>query len=436
MKKIYLTSLLFGLLLANMSCEDIDKNEIYQQEFHKILYLKTTGVIDMTLYKTGEDTEYSFSIIKGGAFPELTADVSLKPMSAEELEEYCTPRGLNLERLPESCYTLSESDIHFGTEDMYKIINMSMHTTEIDKMPASNSDYVIPIMLKSDNDSINSTLNVLIIKPKVVVPAVAFTEKGVVTQYCPAGETTVEIPLQLQIENKWDFTCQVEALPTASGHEVLEKGYTLVNGGIVNFTKGSNTATLKVNINRTEAGLTEVSMDAPVIPLRLKSISIPTFDVDDNEILLEVSDKYPLTTDMLYTNAQEPSEGPIANLLDGSIATFFHSAWSIDIGEKHYVQVNLPQPLNDFIFSYTNRSSNGNAALAYFNVSVSANGTDFTSLKDFAWDTDELPGTAAGVYNSPKQTPSTPVKSIRFTCKSSWQGKAYFVWSEFSLYGF
>lgn len=37
MKKIYLTSLLFGLLLANMSCEDIDKNEIYQQEFHKIL---------------------------------------------------------------------------------------------------------------------------------------------------------------------------------------------------------------------------------------------------------------------------------------------------------------------------------------------------------------------------------------------------------------
>ncbi|MDE5611614.1 MAG: fibronectin type III domain-containing protein, partial [Odoribacter sp.] len=37
-----------------------------------------------------------------------------------------------------------------------------------------------------------------------------------------------------------------------------------------------------------------------------------------------------LTAADLSTNAQEPSEGPIANLLDGNTKTFFHTAWSVD----------------------------------------------------------------------------------------------------------
>lgn len=435
MKKKYLSSILFALLFVNTACEDVDRNEIYQEQFRKILYLKTSGVIDMTLYKTGESVDYSLSIIKAGAFPELTADVKLEAMTEEELQEYCAPRGLDMKRLPENCYDLSASDIHFNSGEGYKIVNMSLHTTEIDKMSESSSDYVVPIMLKSANDSINSNMNVLIIRPTVVVPSVSFTQKGSITQYCPTGETTVEIPLQLQIENKWDFTCQVEIDPTVADYEILEKGYTLENEGVVTFSKGSSTATLKVNINRKEAGLEAVNMNIPVLPLRLKSISNPSFDVDKTPLLLGVSSKYPLTASMLATNAQEPSEGPLANILDGSISTFFHSAWSITVSGEHYVQVNLPETINSFMFSYTNRSSNGNAALASFNVSVSLNGSDFTSIKDFVWDTDNLPGNAAGVYNSPELKSPSPIKSIRFTCKGNWTGGPYFVWSEFSLYG-
>ena len=438
MKKKYLASLLLGLAIVNTACKDIDTDEIYQKEFHKILYLKTSGVVDMTLYKTGEDTEYSFSVIKAGAFPELTADVSLKPMTNEELEDYCAPRGLNFKALPEDCYTLSESNLHFGTEDRYKLINMSMHTTKIDEAPdASPSEYVIPVILKSENDSINANMNVLIIRPDVVVPAVSFAEKGLVTKYCGEGETILEIPLQIQIDNKWDFTCEVEVDPTAGGeYDIVDKGYTLENNGVVSFKEGTNTSILKVKVNRAEAGINEVSMTAPVIPLRLKSVSLPTFDIDKTELLLGISSKYPLTESMLYTNAQEASEGPLGNILDGSIATYFHSDWHGTVSDPHYVQVNLPIAINSFIFSYTNRNSNGNAALASFNVSVSANGTDFTSLKAFAWDVDGLPGGAAETYNSPIQTPSTPIKSIRFTCNGNWSGGVFFVWSEFSLYGF
>lgn len=435
MKKKYLSSMLFALLLVVTACEDIDRNEIYQEEFHKILHLQTSGVIDLTLYKTGENTDYSFSIVKAGAFPDLTADVKLESMTSEELEEYCTPRGLDMKLLPESCYELSVSDIHFNSEDRYKIINMSLNTTEIDNMPEISSDYVVPIMLKSNSDSINSNMNVLIIRPTVVIPSISFVEKGLVTHYCPTGESTIEIPLELQIENKWDFTCQVEIDPTVTDYDILKKGYTLENQGIVTFTKGSSSATLKARINRKEAGLEAIEMSAPVLPLRLKSVSNPSFDVDKTPLLLEVSSKYPLTATMLTTNAQEPSEGPLANVLDGSVSTFFHSAWSITISDEHYVQVNLPETINSFMFSYTNRSSNGNAALANFNVSISQDGSNFTTLKDFTKDADGLPGTAAGVYNSPEMKSTTPIKSIRFTCKKNWTGEAYFVWSEFSLYG-
>lgn len=437
MEKKYLVSLLFGLLLVMSACEDVDKSEIYQEEFHKILYLKTPGIIDMTLYKTGDDTEYDFSIVQAGAFPDLTADVQIGAMSEEELREYCEPRGLNMTRLPESCYDFSETNIHFDSEDRYKIIKLSMHTTAIDNMPTPESEYVIPIILKSENDSINSGMNILIIRPTVVIPAVTFNQTGLINQYFPEGETTIDLPLELQIDNRWNFSCEVEVDPTALGnHPLLEKGYTLENNGVVNFTEGNRTAVLRVKVNRTAAELDEVSMTVPVLPLRLKSISIPTFDIDRTPLLLGVSSKYPLTTSMLATNAQEPNEGPLPNILDGNIGTYFHSAYSITISGKHYVQVNLPEAISSFIFSYTNRSSNGNAALATFNVSVSTNGTDFTSLRDFERYTDNLPSGGAGVFNSPVMESTAPIRSVRFTCDKNCTGGVFFVWSEFSLYGF
>ena len=49
-----------------------------------------------------------------------------------------------------------------------------------------------------------------------------------------------------------------------------------------------------------------------------------------------------LKAEHLGTNAQEPSEGPIANLIDGNTATFFHTAWSVAIPGPHWRQIRLP----------------------------------------------------------------------------------------------
>ncbi|MBD3591398.1 BT_3987 domain-containing protein [Bacteroides sp. GM023] len=435
MKKIYLASLLLGLLVTQISCSDVDENEIYQNEFHKILLLKTNGVLDLTVYNTGEDSNYEFSVMKSGTSPETTANAYISPMTEEELQTYSDDRGLNLLEVPSNCYELSEKELYFNPNERYKKIELALHTNMIAQLPASEADYVIPLILKSENDSINESKNILIIKPNIIIPSVLFKQTGLVTQYCGKGKTTIEVPLELQIDNKWDFTCTVGVDESKiQGNTLLRKGYTLANDGVVTFSKGNKSATLKVTVDRAEAELEELNMETLVLPLSIESVSLETFGKDQEAYLLGINSQYPLMSNMLSTNAQEPSEGALSNILDGKIGTYFHSAWSIAISEEHYVQVDLPESYSSFMFSYINREANGNAALGIFDVSVSSDKKNFTKIKSFDKDIDGLPGTGAGVFNSTELKSESAFNSIRFTCKKNWTGGAYFVWSEFSLY--
>ena len=65
-----------------------------------------------------------------------------------------------------------------------------------------------------------------------------------------------------------------------------------------------------------------------------------------------------LSADGLFTDAQEPSEGPIANLLDGNSNTFFHARWSGGPTPlPHYIVVKLPKKIEAMSFEYTTRNA-------------------------------------------------------------------------------
>lgn len=58
-----------------------------------------------------------------------------------------------------------------------------------------------------------------------------------------------------------------------------------------------------------------------------------------------------LTEANISTNAQEPSEGAVKNILDGDGSTFFHSQWSgTGPAEPHYLQITLDEPLEEQAF--------------------------------------------------------------------------------------
>ena len=74
-----------------------------------------------------------------------------------------------------------------------------------------------------------------------------------------------------------------------------------------------------------------------------------------------VSTQIALTAADLSTNAQEPTEGPIANLLDGNTGTFFHTAWSVNIPAPHWMQVNLKEEITgSYKFYYAPRNNGSN----------------------------------------------------------------------------
>lgn len=435
MKKKNIIYILLGALLTNIACEDVDKDEIYKGKFDKILLLDQSGTTDITLYKTGEDTDYEISVLKSGTMPETKASAQLRSMTNEEYAKYTEATGTEYLQLPSDCYLLENAEMDFMPNERFKTVKITMHTSRIDEVAIDGKEYVIPLILKSERDSVNAEKNILLLKTQVVIPSVSFKESGLINRYVGKRKTSFEIPLKIQIENKWDFTCKVKVdAAAAQGHPLLSKGYVLENEGVVTFTKGNNLATLKVNIDRDEAELNEVSRESMVLPLILESISIPTFAISEKPHLIGISCKYPLTASMLSTNAQEPSEGAIPDMIDGSIGTYFHSAWSIQVDEPHYAQVTLPEAVSSFAFTYVNRSSNGNAAMKRFKVEVSDNGKDFTPLKEYSQAVDNLPTGAAGEFNSVVLTPDKPVNNIRFICLENWTGEKFFVWSEFRLY--
>lgn len=100
----------------------------------------------------------------------------------------------------------------------------------------------------------------------------------------------------------------------------------------------------------------------------------------------------PLTNFMIQTYTQETTEGPKSNLVDGNIATYWHSAWSTGVAPlPHWIQITFDNPVLFGGFQYWMRQ--GGAASdrpTQWDVQISPDGnvwtTMWTSLPNLAVD--------------------------------------------------
>lgn len=72
-----------------------------------------------------------------------------------------------------------------------------------------------------------------------------------------------------------------------------------------------------------------------------------------------------MSTDTVYTNPRgvwgTGADGSgYAALLDGTLATYFHSAYSGTIAEPHYMDIDLGKEVNGFVIAYSKRGNNAN----------------------------------------------------------------------------
>ena len=146
------------------------------------------------------------------------------------------------------------------------------------------------------------------------------------------------------------------------------------------------------------------------------------------------NDMIDITANNLSTNAQEPTEGPIKNLLDGNTDTFFHTAWSKNIPGPHWLQVNLNQEIKgDYKFYYAPRK-NGNNKPTDFDLMGSTDGKTWFLIKNFTEAADKLPTTSKDAYTSPIFHAKKPFSMIRIIVNKTNNGTVFFTMSEFKFW--
>ena len=80
------------------------------------------------------------------------------------------------------------------------------------------------------------------------------------------------------------------------------------------------------------------------------------------------------------SNAVEPKEGALANLIDGNYSTFFHSAWSVSVEGTHHLQVEVSEPVESFSFYFKKRHNNNNNRPTDVTILGSNDGATFTEI--------------------------------------------------------
>ena len=142
-----------------------------------------------------------------------------------------------------------------------------------------------------------------------------------------------------------------------------------------------------------------------------------------------------LTEANLSTNAQEKTEGPIANLLKDD-ASHFHSSWKEAVGEEHYLQVDLGEgkTLQEFVFGYTTRSNGPHPYI----IVVSGSNDENDSFEEIKVFNSGLPNSGSTSWEATAPIiASQPYRYLRFTVTKSSNLRDYgeycFAMSKFEL---
>lgn len=446
MKKIYIGSTLLALMLSGQSCSE--NYDIYPEEYAKVVMIKDAGENPLSVYSTDDKVGHKFVVMKGG-HTEEAATATLRAMTSEEFTTYQAESGKPYAMLPADCYSFSadgqttSAEIKFAPNETYKevevFINANALGTFMETFDGSLYSPVVPVILESSDASVNSYGTESFILPTYSEPTLSFASQIIAGSR--SGEITATVTLPIQ--NSWDISFEVEVDPTVVSQCNMLNGtqYEAVDAsaltGNTSFTMPNGSSSVDIKLNVDFSKFTALNS---VLPLRITGISVDGIESNVTTGWIVVTmPRIPITAAMLSTNAQEPSEGPIANLLDGNVETFFHSLWSSTINEKHYIQVTLPETYSKVWIRYCNRHNNANNSLLYFYLYTGTSNDNLEFYKMYGWDTDGLKYGKAE-WSTVSAELSTPQSVFRIeeyrTLADQANGIHFFSMSELEMYGY
>lgn len=125
-----------------------------------------------------------------------------------------------------------------------------------------------------------------------------------------------------------------------------------------------------------------LSFPTPVKKLRFKVLETNTkagnnghqfFSIGEFRVLDASGHEVSLGAENFVTNAQESREGMLENICDKKTSTFFHSTWSADTYEDHFIQIELPEEMSQLKLSFDSRIGNNVPTLVVLSGVTTAN---------------------------------------------------------------
>lgn len=444
MKKLIYSFLFLGTIISLNSCKEDSFEDLIPQKYEKILYLKTNGQQNLTLFNDGSNVDYTVTVGKTGSNPAATALAQLKIMTQAEIDRDEHYTGNNYTVFSSDCYIYKTQTLDFKSSETYKSITLQLIPEKmVEEIHASeNPDavFILPVRLTSQTDSVNTDKCDLILKPKITELGIAFKKGSKTINLSDNKENSIifetDIAMVAGVQNTWDFTADMEVLTDQS---ILDKynsdnntSYLMIPTEAIGdieaavFESGNNESASTVTIRRDHLSKGYTYL----LPLRLKAITeYENIAVSDKvfygivEYPLDmVKDKIALTTAMLA----DPfgcggGDGTVlANLVDGETGTYYHTQYGKAVGDVTYgqpVDITLPNPMRSVMFSYTTRTQNGNGTPLLIKLFISNDGNAWDELTTIS---SGLPNYVAGAsYTSKVFAAAQEFKYLRFSVMSS-----------------
>lgn len=476
MKK-HISLLLFAGALTWGACDKAMEDNL-PSEFASVLYFDLKdgkNIIDCKLLKTGDKGQYTFYVGKGGNQLGTTAEAELVVLTKEELEEYNENSNSNYTLLPTEYYSFAEK-LSFTGEDMRKGVDVMFETSNMDNELEANKQYVLPIRLESQINTVNKELDLLIVKPFITTPLVtldlsAYQKISMNITMPEVTSQTIVMPFFVDLnENKWNFSVELEKEADALQAAVNEYKQNNTGADTYQLLPSDNyTMPSSIAFNEGELLVTENLVidrgDLPegdyLLPIKLKKCVGTDFDVDTKTMYVHLSLNQDLPEINLESALRPVSDNPdegrqVGNLLDGNPATYWQTRWKYDSHDQRpndpkyglWLDLELTSPINSFSFAYQTPSTNNDLGTPKeFAVYVGNSIDDMTEVLEpiatFEAGADGLPNGQGIWFESDVFRSAQSFKYIRFAFLKPFQAGKDFtqkvggsIWlAEFKLYG-
>lgn len=162
----------------------------------------------------------------------------------------------------------------------------------------------------------------------------------------------------------------------------------------------------------------------PVTEVKARSGAYPT------SVTVKSKTEVKLTAEQLSTNAQEPTEGPIKNLIDNNVSTFFHTRWSSpQLPLPQYIEVDFNEEHQVFLVWTQNRQWS-QACPSEVELQISNDKENWKTVSVI----NGLPTGGSEEYTSPYVQTEEKFKYFRYNVTKTAGNTSYFNLAEFKFY--